>query len=40
MAGKRTKVHIKADKKHFKSAYVKTKKINRSQAMTTGGIRF
>lgn len=36
----RKKVAVKADKKHFVRAYVKTKRINRSSALTTGGIRF
>lgn len=30
----------KADKKHFKRAYVRSKAVNRSAAVGTGGIRF
>ena len=36
----RYKPSVKADKKAFKKSYVKTKRINRSQAMSTGGLRF
>lgn len=40
MAVKRSKPAKRGDIKHFKGAYVKTKKVNRTSAMTTGGTRF
>lgn len=37
---RRFAVKMKADKKHFKRAYVKTKKVNRKQAVGQTGIMF
>lgn len=40
MAVSRCKPKIKADKHAFRKSYVKTKRINRSSAVATGGTRF
>lgn len=40
MAVKRYKPTIKADKHAFKRGYVRTKRVNRSSAASTGGTRF
>lgn len=40
MAVGRYKPKIKADKQAFRRGYVRTKRINRSSALTTGGTRF
>lgn len=37
---RRTPVNRSADKKHFRRAYVKTKKVNRKQAVGQTGIMF